>query len=563
MANLRSFASSGKLIIASLVSLGVLAAFGWAAIEWSYNRIYVPEGSSLLLRYKGPPLPIPGLGMRPAAATGRFAEVDENGAPKELGVLEQMVGPGRHFYCPLWWERTLVEDQTVEPGEVGLVVSKMGNDLPGGQFLVDGDLGKTEFKGILRKVFGPGTYRVNPYAYEFRKMEEVTFRSGDQEKKAGWVNIPTGYVGVVTDLADNPLTGAKTGIQDKVLQPGLYPINEKEQQVDIVEIGYREMSIGANMKTDPQGNLLLDESGEPSIADDGSGVEFPSRDGFPIRMDFTAIWGIMPDQASSVIRKFGNVDAVETKVVIPQTESICRNMGSTLGAVELLIGESRQTFQQETSENFRDVLHEKGITVLNGLVRHIHIPQEVRMPIQKANIADELKLTREQEQLTAETEALLREAEEKVTLATQEIKVQTEKLVAEKLAEGMKQAEEIKAGTEQLVAAIDKQTAELEAQATVLLGEAEAEAKKLSEEAKADKFRLAVEAFGAGDAYNQWVFASGLPDDIELNLLYAGEGTFWTDLKGFTDVMLGRQVQKSQSPQKRPIQKTPLRSTNR
>jgi hypothetical protein len=64
----------------------------------------------------------------------------------------------------------------------------------------------------------------------------------------------------------------------------------------------------------------------------------------------------------------------------------------------------------------------------------------------------------------------------------------------------------------------------------------------MSEEAKADKFGLAVAAFGSGKAYNNWVFAQGLPDDIQLDMIYAGDGTFWTDLKGFSDVMLGRQV---------------------
>ena len=61
-------------------------------------------------------------------------------------------------------------------------------------------------------------------------------------------------------------------------------------------------------------------------------------------------------------------------------------------------------------------------------------------------------------------------------------------------------------------------------------------------EAKAEKFKLAVQAFGTSDSYNQWVFASGLPEDIRLQLLYAGEGTFWTDLKGFTPTVLGKQL---------------------
>ena len=50
------------------------------------------------------------------------------------------------------------------------------------------------------------------------------------------------------------------------------------------------------------------------------------------------------------------------------------------------------------------------------------------------------------------------------------------------------------------------------------------------EEATADRFRLAVEAFGTPQAYNKWVFASGLPNDVNLQLLYAGQGTLWTDL---------------------------------
>ena len=32
------------------------------------------------------------------------------------------------------------------------------------------------------------------------------------------------------------------------------------------------------------------------------------------------------------------------------------------------------------------------------------------------------------------------------------------------------------------------------------------------------------------EAYNNWIFATGLPDNVELKLLYAGQGTFWTDM---------------------------------
>jgi regulator of protease activity HflC (stomatin/prohibitin superfamily) len=248
-------------------------------------------------------------------------------------------------------------------------------------------------------------------------------------------------------------------------------------------------------------------------------------------MDFTAIWGIMPDQAPHAIRTFGNVQEVEDKVVQPQIASICRNNGSKYSAVQLLVGEDREQFQQTNLDEFQKVLSEKEITLLYGLVRHIYIPKEVRQPIQTAFIADELKLTREQEQITAKVEAELREAEKKVELESEKVLADTTKKTAEAIAEGDKQVGEIAAETRKLVAAIEKQTAELEAQATLKLGQAENDGKRLVEEATADRFRLAVEAFGTPAAYNNWVFATGLPDDVDLKLLYAGEGTLWTDMQ--------------------------------
>ena len=518
--------------------------FGLELFQWTFNRVYVPQGHSLVLRYKGPPLPfLPG--NRPVAQPGQFAKVDENGRPLEIGILKEMRGPGRHFLWIGWWEANAIPDVTVKPGEVAVVSSKMGADLKDGQFLVDGDLDETTQKGILRKVFGPGTYRINDYAYNVKVIQEETIKSGSQVKHAGWVSIPTGYVGVVTNLADNPITKTVPGIQDKVLQPGLYPVNPNEQHVDIVGIGFAEKSVKTNLKS-LDGKPILDESGEPAVMDDESGISFPSNDGFRIHMDVTAVWGIRPDQAADVIRKFGTLDAVEAKVVIPQIESICRNQGSSLGAVDLLVGDTRRKFQEGVSDAFEKILLDKGLTLLHGFVRNIHIPLDVRKPIQEKFVADELKLTRDQELLTAGTEANLREAEKKVELEEERIKAETKKLVAQAQAEGAKEAEETKAETLTKSAVIARKTAELEAEASVTLGRAKAGAKQVEAEAKSELFTLAVSAFGSGSAYNQWTFATGLPDDVQLDMLYAGEGTFWTDLKGFTDVMVGRQAMEQQ-----------------
>ena len=509
-----------KKLISGLILCAVLLGLLWFGFEWTVNRISVKPGESLQLRYKGVML----FGVNKPAKQGFWAEEGQ------VGILQKLRGPGRHFYSPIWWERNIVKDVVIQPGEVGVVTCLLGESLPPGQFLVDGDVGEAQFKGILRKVLAPGRYRINPYGNEVKVIKTQVDKADNQEKHSGWVSIPTGFVGVVTNQSDNPHRKQKAGIQENVLPPGLYPTNPREMQIDIVEVGYRESTIAVKSVLDDKGKAKVDESGEPLIASE-DGINFPSSDGFPINLDFTAIWGLLPDQAPHAIRTFGNVKQVENKVILPQIESICRNNGSNYAAVQLLVGEQREIYQKDTLDDFRKVLAEKDISLLYGLVRHIYIPREVRLPIQTAFIADELKLTREQEQKTAKEEGNLREAEQRVILEGERVKVETKKDVAAKVAEGDKTAAETEAETRKLVAAIEKETAELESQAKLAMGKAENEGKTLVEQAKAGRFKLAVEAFGTSNAYNNWIFANTLPDDIELKLFYAGEGTLWTDLK--------------------------------
>jgi hypothetical protein len=79
--------------------------------------------------------------------------------------------------------------------------------------------------------------------------------------------------------------------------------------------------------------------------------------------------------------------------------------------------------------------------------------------------------------------------------------------------------------------------AQFDAQKTVALGEAENASKRMQQEARAQLFELAVKAFGDPTAYTKWQFAQGLPDDIELKMIYSGPGTLWTDLKGVTPML--------------------------
>jgi regulator of protease activity HflC (stomatin/prohibitin superfamily) len=534
----------------AFLTVALLLLAGYVGVwQWTICRTEVPPGYSLLVRYKGP-WPF---GSSTMAPEGTLVQNASAGQPVQVGILEAMPGPGRHFYSPLEYEARLVKDEVILPGKVGVLVSKIGKPLPEGAYLVDAK----GYRGILRTVLTPGRYRINTYAYDV-KVVDIDACAGPSTRLKRTANdpalIPPGYVGVVTNKASNPSTGENRGIQQEILQPGIYFLNPEEKRIDIISIGYSETSLTVEARkqdaaaaTAARAHDLGGDRLGTSTPDDpfyvaGKGIEFPSSDGFPIHLDYTAIWGILPAQAPNVVRQFGTLKDVEHKVILPQIESICRMHGSRRGAVDLLVGDTREQFQDETSAELERVLSAKNLSLLFGLTRHIYVPKLVREPIQKAKIADELTKTRDQEQLTAQAQAELTEAKAKVVFGEKRTRAETEKKVAEVGATGAKKASEIAAETEKFKAEIDAKSAVIDAQTTRVLGEAKAKSVKLAKEAKAERSQLLVKAMGGPAAYERYIFAEGLPPDLKVGIFYAGPGTLWTDLKGFEQTMLGKLV---------------------
>lgn len=539
--------STLKRVVRGLVALALVYLVGYVGLwQWMICRIYVPPGASLLLRYKGP-FPF---GSVKQAPEGTLVSVDTLGRPLLVGILERMPGPGRHFYSPLEYERTIVPDTVIEPGEIGVISSKVGKPLPPGAVLAD----EPGFKGTWRRVLTPGRYRINSYGYNVEKVP-VTQCIGANANRRKSEKDPTlivpGYVGVVTNKVTNPVTKEPQGIQDNVLQPGIYYVNPYEKQVDVISVGFNETTLMAVTSDAARDRLGKSTAKDPEFVQ-GKGIEYPSNDGFTIHMDYTAIWGILPDQAPDIVRQFGALTDVEQKVILPQIGSICRLYGSKRGAVDLLVGDMREEFQTDTAEELERVLASKNLTLLFGLTRHIYVPSQVREPIQKKNIADELKLTADQMQLTLKAKADLTEAKAKVVLEERRTMAETTKLVAEAKAQGEKNARQVEAETEKLKAEIDANTAEIQAQITTTIGEAEAKKKELANQAEAERYKQYVQTLGGPDAYNRYIFAEGLPSDMKLGIFYAGPGTFWTDLKGFEQVMLGKLGSEVAAPKPKP-----------
>ena len=183
---------------------------------WFCCRVYVPEGQMAIVTAKaGRPLP-----------PGRILA-----EPGEKGVQRMPLAEGRHFLNPVNNDWRIVPTTTIPAGSVGVVTSKTGKELAAGEILAPDD----DSKGVWRRVLGPGTYRLNPEGYDIKVVSAI--------------NIPIGYVGVVTSLTGTPAPRGKVagpgekGVFEKILQPGLYYVNPRAYQVDVVEIGMNQVSI--------------------------------------------------------------------------------------------------------------------------------------------------------------------------------------------------------------------------------------------------------------------------------------------------------------------------------
>ena len=199
-----------------LVGAAALVALALFGFIWTFCRVYVPAGYMAIVTAKtGKPLP-----------PGRILA-----EPGEKGVQRVPLAEGRHFLNPINNDWRILPVITVPAGSVGVVTSKTGKELAAGEILAPDD----DSKGVWRRVLGPGTYRLNPEGYDVKVVNAI--------------NIPIGYAGVVTSLAGKPAPVGKfagpgeKGVFEKILQPGLYYVNPRAYQVDVVEIGMNQVSI--------------------------------------------------------------------------------------------------------------------------------------------------------------------------------------------------------------------------------------------------------------------------------------------------------------------------------
>ena len=442
---------SNKLSL--LAVLGVVLVLGYIFIYqgfwvWVVENTDVPPDKMLILVAKT------GKEMPP----GRIIA-----GPGEKGVLLEPLGTGRHFINPLFYERQLRDQIVVGPGQLGVMINKYGTELPAGEFLAaEGQ------RGIQREVLLPGTYKLNPYAFEVRIVPMTL--------------IEPGTVGVIAARSGKPTQNqlaepGERGVQKTVLQPGLYVLNPEAYSVERLEVGFNQITMShagklPETQTTGQGQSAKEKKPQKDESATAvlSAVRFPSSDGFEITIDVTLLWQLLPQDAPSVVSRYGNIRKIEGNILIPQINSTARIKGSTFGAVDFIVGDKREEFQSAFQETIETTLKEKKLQVDLALVQDTLVPDNISGPIQDSRIAAEWNITNTEKTKTEAKKAELDEMVGKIQQIEQVVEYETQRLEGNLTAEQQKEVNQIGAEARLKVAELARETAIIRADTKRKLG---------------------------------------------------------------------------------------------
>lgn len=507
--------------ILTMVLISALMVLVCGTIVYNTFLVYVPPGHMLILTAKN------GDEMAPGQILAK---------PGQKGILEDVLGEGLHFVMPIIYQTEVKPNLKVPPGQIGVVISRIGKIAAQGKILVDDDE-----QGIRRRILTPGSYRLNPYGYKVELKEAL-------EIDAGFVGFVTSLVGADPTVRD-PNVGrseknasgtsftpfaeeGEKGVRRNVLPPGLYFLNPYEYRVQQVEIGVNQV------------NFL-----------ERNNIRFPSRDAFDISVEATVEWELLPENVAEVMSEFGNKQAIEEKVIVPQSKSIGRIQGSSYKAKEFLLGVEREKFQQTFTRELERICEHKNVSIHSAFIRHLTIPDNLLMPIRESFIAVEKEKTAKVWEETKKSAGDLEREKAMISQRRAEVTAQTNALVNTVKAEADQEMGKIEAETRLLISQKQQEIASIEASKTVMLGEANATVTRIRGEAGSRGIEAKVKAFGDNPrAFVHYSFARQIPSDLKIKLIYSGNGTFWTDLKGLGGIsdLAGMKILKDDRPSDQP-----------
>ena len=369
----------------------------------------------------------------------------------QRGPQKDILLPGTYYINPLLFKVIPETAKEVQPGEVAVVVSNVGKD-PSDE--------------VRRQMAAKVRQRMEREEEEQVQQSTARLDKIDDDRTAEEIRADL----MSGDPADRRLDeGAHEayvvpegyrGIQETVVGPGRYYVNTLAISPIII----------------PTTNQTVEwTAGE--VANTFNPFEVISKDGFTMQLEVRVVFRVKPEDAPFMVAKIGGIERLIQNVMHPLIDSIFRNQASESSAMAYL--QNRHEEQERAEARVRAHLLKYHVDVVNVLICHIHLPEEL-MKTQTEKILAEQR----QNMFNAQ-----REAEEK--------RIQLEKTKAH--ADNQKDLMAATVGVEIAGKRSEQRKAEAEGEAHYILqtGRAEAEKVRLMGEAQGVAYHEQVNALGA------------------------------------------------------------------
>jgi len=407
--------------------------------------------------------------------------------PGQKGIQFEVLAEGRYFRDPYTWGWRIAKITDIPAGKLGVVSRLYGQEPAHGRILVDGDCGKAKLgdeKGIITTVLGPGKYRINPYACRVELFDALSIRPGA-------VGVVTSLVGA--DVLNGELAakdrntylvgeGLK-GVVPQVLDPGTYYLNPYLYNVVEVTLQSQRFVLG----------------GEDAIS-------FLTLDGFTVDIEGTLEFGIERDKAALITHQVGDMEDVLKKLILPRARGFSRIEGSKHPAINFIVGETRQKFQDNLEQHLRVNAADWGVAIKSVLIRNIVTPDAISSIIRDREVSvqnarkfeQQIEQARSLAELTRQ-EMLAKQNQEKVAAETSRIQavIRAEQDLAVQITAANRELE---------VARLENQAAAAQAEAILAKAQADHDVIALNNQAQADVMVSQVRAFKTGMNLARYAF---------------------------------------------------------
>src|SRR6266566_3870657 len=365
----------------------------------------------------------------------------------QRGPQKDILLPGTYYINPQLFKVILESAKEVKPGEVAVVVSNTGKDPSDEIRRQMAAKVRERMEREEKEQAAQSAAHLDKADAEMIKSEMLTGDPADRRLDEGAHEayvVPEGY----------------RGIQETVVGPGRYYVNTLAITPIII----------------PTTNQTVEwTSGE--VVNTFNPFEVISKDGFTMQLEVRVVFRVKPEDAPFMVAKIGGIERLIQNVMHPLIDSIFRNQASESSAMAYL--QNRHEEQERAEARVRAHLLKYHVDVVNVLICHIHLPEEL-MKTQTEKILAEQR----QNMYNAQ-----REAEEK--------RIQLERTKSQ--ADNQKDLMGATVGVEIAGKRAEQRKAEGEGEAHYILqtGRAEAEKVRLMGEAQGVAYHEQVNALGA------------------------------------------------------------------